>query len=110
MSTINEPHFKGLWVDDIRPLPSDLQSQGWTCAKSAWEALVKLELIEFESVSLDHDLSSFVGNKEINGNDILVWLIDRKVNGLYVPKYVMCHSANPEGIRKMREDIKRYWG
>jgi hypothetical protein len=101
--------FTSLWVDDVRPIPSDYGTE-WCSARSAWEALLKLELIEFEVVSLDHDLASFVGNREITGYDILMWLIDRKVNGLYVPREVLVHSANPVGAQKMRESIARYWG
>ena len=98
-----------LWVDDIRPIPSDCGEE-WCSARSAWEALLKLELIEFDEVSLDHDLASRVGNKELTGNDILVWLISRKLEGLYVPSRVKVHSANPVGVKPMKEMIAKYWG
>lgn len=100
--------FTGLWVDDIRPIPNDYGSE-WCSARSAWEALLKLELLEFDIVSLDHDLASFVGNKELNGNDILNWLVERKVSGLYVPPEIRVHSANPVGVKNMKETIARYW-
>ena len=100
--------FTCLWVDDIRPIPEHFGPE-WCSARSAWEALLKLELINFKVVSLDHDLASFVGNKELTGNDILNWLVDRKVHGKYVPNEVRIHSANPVGVRNMRETIARYW-
>jgi hypothetical protein len=102
--------FKGLYVDDVRDLPDDLAAAGWTLARSAWEALVKLELIEFEEVSLDHDLASFVGNKELTGDDILLWLVQRKLDGLYVPEKIYVHSANVVAVPKMQDTIDRYWG
>jgi hypothetical protein len=101
--------FTSLWVDDVRPIP-DAYGNEWCSARSAWEAILKLELIEFEIVSLDHDLASFVGNKELTGYDILLWLIDRKVNNLGpVPKEIRVHSANPVGVERMESMIDRYW-
>lgn len=100
--------FSGLWIDDVRPVPNGLAEQGWTCARSGWEALLKLELLEFEEVSFDHDLASFVGNKEINGYDILLWLVQRKLDGHYVPSKVYVHSANCVGVPKMQDLIDKY--
>lgn len=98
-----------LWIDDIRPIPPNLLETGeWQCSRTAWEALTKLDLINFEEVSLDHDLASFIGNKEITGNDILVWLIQRKMDGKYVPPVIRIHSANPVGVQNMESLIKRY--
>lgn len=97
--------FTKLYVDDLRPLP---EGKDWTCARSAWEALVKLELIQFEVVSLDHDLASFVGNREITGYDIALWLAQRKQDGFYVPPLVLVHSANPVGHDNIQAIIDRY--
>ncbi len=103
------PAFTALWVDDVRPIPSDCGTE-WCSARSAWEALLKLELLQFDIVSLDHDLSSFVGNKELTGYDVLIWLVNRKLDGLHVPSQVNVHCANPEGRRKMLEVVAKYWG
>lgn len=100
--------FTSLWVDDIRPIPEHFGPE-WCSARSAWEALLKLELIQFEIISLDHDLASYVGNKELTGNDILNWLIERKVKGHYVPAEVRVHSANPVGADRMRQSIAKHW-
>lgn len=103
-------HFIGLWIDDERELPSDLCEAGWCKSSTFHEAVVKLELMEFKEVSLDHDLGCFYGNREMTGYDILMWLVDRKINGLYVPPVVKVHSANPPGRKKMQETIDKYWG
>ncbi len=102
-------NFIGLWVDDLRPLPSDLVEAGWSSAPTFHEAVLKLELMEFKEVSLDHDLGCYYGMREMTGYDILMWLVDRKVNGLFVPPAVYVHSANPVGRQKMQETIDRYW-
>ena len=101
-------YFVGLWIDDLRPLPPQLCEQGWCWARSAWEALVKLELMNYETISIDHDLGSFVGNKEITGYDIIMWLVNRKQQDLYVPSVILVHSANPVGAQNMHAMIERY--
>ena len=98
-----------LWVDDTRPIPSDCGVE-WCSARTAWEALLKLELLEFHTISLDHDLASFVNNKELTGYDVLMWLVERKHNGLYVPPCIKVHSANSVGAMKMRMVIRQHWG
>lgn len=101
--------FVKLWVDDERPITDKMINAGWTRATTAWEALVKLDIIEFEVVSLDHDLASFVGNREITGYDIIMWLVERKITGSHVPQVVQVHSANPVGHERMYAVIERYW-
>lgn len=105
-------NFKGLWVDDIRPIPDRLVEQGWTSARSFHEAILKLELVEFDEVSLDHDLGCFYGNKEMTGYDVLMWLVDRKITHsprLYVPSKIYVHSANPVGVERMTAVINKYF-
>jgi len=100
--------FTGLWVDDVRPTPDELILEGWCRAPSFHEAVLKLELMEFQTVSLDHDLGCYYGNKEMTGYDILMWLVERKISGLYVPSVVLVHSANPVGHQRMAEVIEQY--
>lgn len=101
--------FIGLWVDDERSIPDDLLERGFCSARSFHEAVLKLELLEFEEISLDHDLASFYGNKEMTGYDVLMWLVARKLNGEYVPTIVRVHSANPVGWERMNSTIKQFW-
>lgn len=97
--------IRRLYVDDLRPCPD-----GWDVARNFHEAIVKLETREYDEVSLDHDIASFYGNKEMTGRDILNWLIARKLEGDNTPEIVRVHSANPVGCATMEEDINRYWG
>lgn len=101
--------FTCLWVDDVRPIPEDFDCTQWCSARSFHEAILKLELLQFTTISLDHDLGSYYGNKEMTGNDVLNWLIERKMAGHYVPGEIKVHSANPVGAQRMRESIARYW-
>lgn len=99
------PSRRRLYVDDLRPCPD-----GWDLARNFHEAIVALEAYQYKVVSLDHDIASFYGNKELTGRDILNWLIMRKIEGGYTPPEVRVHSANPVGCATMEQDIKRYWG
>lgn len=100
--------FIGLWIDDTREIPPDLLELGWTSARSFHEAIFKLELIEFQSVSIDHDIASFYGYTELTGYHIVKWLVQRKMDGLYVPSDIRVHSANPVGVENMQSTIDRY--
>lgn len=101
--------FTKLWIDDTRILPEKYINEGcWCWARSGYEALLKLELIEFEEVSIDHDLQTFIGNKELNGYDIVGWLVQRKHDGYYVPPKIRVHSANPVDVEKMEDLIRKY--
>lgn len=103
----------GLYVDDLREPPHDDPNIVWTVARSFHEAIYLLEKWDYYAVSLDHDIASFYGNKEMKGTDILYWLIDRKLNRageVKVPEVVRVHSANPVGCDTMEADIKRHWG
>lgn len=78
-------------------------------ARNFHEALFMLSRENYDEVSLDHDIASFYGNKEMTGRDILNWLIARKLEGLHTPEIVRVHSANPVGCATMEADINRYW-
>lgn len=93
-----------LYVDDLRPCP-----EGWDVARNFHQAIVMLDTGEYDEVSLDHDIASFYGNKEMTGNDVLQYLIMKKLEGAKVPTKICVHSANPVGVKKMQEDIDRYF-
>ena len=103
----NMSGFTKLYVDDLRDLPESYGSE-WTIARSFHEAIFKLEILEFEELSLDHDIASFYGSREMTGYDIALWLAQRKHDGLYVPPKIYVHSANPVGIENIESVIKRY--
>ncbi len=96
--------MRKLYVDDLRPCP-----EGWDVARNFHQAIVMLETHEYDEVSLDHDIASFYGNKEMTGYDVLQYLIMKKLEGETVPTKIHVHSANPVGIVKMQEDIDRYF-
>lgn len=96
-------HVKRLFVDDIRDPPL---GEDWTVVRNFHTAIVSLEQTAFDVVSLDHDIASFYGNKEMTGRDILNWLIMRKMEGFRTPKIIKVHSANPVGCATMEADIK----
>lgn len=96
--------YTKLYVDDIRNIPGE----DWDLARNAWEALYKLQNHKYDVVSLDHDLDSFIGDKEITGYDITLWLVYRKQQWLYTPTTILVHSANPVGSKYMNNLIEKY--
>lgn len=103
---------QALYVDDLRPLPKSTDEIQWTLARNFHEAICILDRMEdsLDIVSLDHDIASFYGNKEMTGWDVLQYMIMQKLqSGLYENVTVFVHSANPVGITKMQADIDRYF-
>jgi len=45
----------------------------------------------------------------MTGDDVLQWLIRRKLNGEKVPAKIKIHTANVAKSGRMKEDVKRYW-
>lgn len=96
---------KKLYVDDIR----DPYDATWDIARSFHEAIYALNRYSYSIVSLDHDLGSFYGSREMTGYDILEWLYARKQKGTkHVPNQIFVHSANIIGAEKMRLLVKAY--
>ena len=94
-----------LYVDDVRIIP-----EGWDYARNYSEAIVKLLTIEYDEISLDHDIASYdVNGKEMTGYDIVMWLATRKMLGQgHVPNIIHCHSANPVGRKNIESVVNRY--
>lgn len=100
--------YVGLWIDDIKTIPTKLVDEGWCGAYSAWEALTKLELMHFHEINLNCDLSSLVGKHKITGYDILIWLVQHKQkNDLFVPPIVHVRSEDPAKLKAIRKILKR---
>lgn len=117
---LDDGPYYGLWLDDLRPLPSDWcgpqwdrphSAYWWTMALNFHEAIVLFEKNTIRYVSLDHDIASFYGNKEMTGFDVLWWLVDRKINRPEECKieWIRVHSANSSAKPKMIETINKYW-
>lgn len=100
-----------LYVDDDainRNPPED--GNRWVRAFNFHRAVTALDLFEYDIVSLDHDIASFYGNKEMTGRDILSWMIEQKVmHGRFQNTEVRVHSANPVGRKTMLEDIAKHF-
>lgn len=105
-----------LWVDDVRNPPAT----GWKWAKSYDEAIEILDNYQVYALSLDHDLGMTqtilpsglaIGNEsfeEKTGYDVACW-IENKVGfdeSYHPPFTIRCHSANPEGKRRIELVIR----
>ncbi len=67
-----------------------------------------------QELSLDHDLGTFEGEREVTGNDVVLWLQEAVVlHGLPAPASISVHSANPPAHEKMQKGIdaimRRAW-
>lgn len=96
-----------LWVDDIRNPPADIT--GCDIARSYAEAIAYLGKNEYETIYLDHDLASFEADgREKTGYDLVLYIVQRKMDGLHVPKNYHLLTANPVGHENMQAVIDRY--
>lgn len=100
--------YNALWIDDVRPQPEDDDEFVWANARSFHEAIVKLELLDFDHVSFDHDLASFYGPREMTGYDVALWLAERKEQNEHVPTSYAVHTQNPVGRANITSVIRRY--
>ena len=100
--------YNALWIDDVRPQPDDDDVFVWANARSFHEAIVKLELLDIDHVSFDHDLASFYGDREMTGYDIAMWLAAQQEQGETIPTSFDVHSQNPVGVQRIQGVIDRY--
>ena len=84
-----------LYVDDMRPFPTE---DDFLCCRSYDEAILLLNEVDFEYVSLDYHL----GYGE-SGLDILIWMR----NTGKIPKKINIHSSHPWGRREMKDFCER---
>lgn len=95
-----------VYLDDIRPCPA-----GWELVSNFHEAIcfVDNNWHKITEISLDHDISSFYGNKEMTGYDVLMWIIQMVETGQRDKSFTIgVHSQNPVGRRKMIDTIQQY--
>jgi hypothetical protein len=119
LNTLGDGPIRGLWVDDLRPLPADLQgpqwpdsggAYWWAVATSFHDAIVVLETCPYiKHISLDHDIASFYGQREMTGYDVLMWIAQRKSEGHPYPLDIKLHTANPVGRANMQEILQQYF-
>jgi hypothetical protein len=98
---------KILWVDDIRNPPPSLNCD---VARNYEQAIKLLDTDCYDEIYLDHDLGDFSGpeGRERSGYDVLLNIIERKMDGKCVPSIFHILTANPVGRAKFEGMIKRY--
>lgn len=102
--------MKKLWHDDIRQPPAN-----WFWVRTNEEAKVALQLIEWDEISMDHDLGldyidprefadnphelwgMYGGSPRGDGRDLVRWMIETS----NMPPKITIHSWNPSGAREM---------
>jgi hypothetical protein len=99
-------HKHKLWVDDMRNPPDD----SYDVARTYDEAIDMLTKYKYTDIWLDHDLGDFSGpnGRERTGYDVILWLVERKHEGEYVPMNFHILTANPVGRAKFEGVISRY--
>lgn len=93
-----------VYLDDIRPVPA-----GWKLVSNFHEAICFIDdnWHKMEALSLDHDISSFYGNKEMTGYDVLMWIWAQAEAGRKINFYIKIHSQNPAGVANMDATLVR---
>lgn len=62
----------------------------------------------FDVIDLDHDLGGKIFVKEVEGTGYQVALfIENELPNELLPKHVIIHSYNPDGVRRMMESIAK---
>jgi hypothetical protein len=94
-----------LWVDDVRKMPVDYDV--W--AKTASEAIAKLQTGEVTAISLDHDL----GEVQAGDGYQIAKFIEDAAREKRIPRLDWeLHTANPVGHKNMEAALRsadRYW-
>lgn len=85
-----------LWVDDLRPPPDE----GWVWVKTSHNALLVLDEVYYEEMSLDHDLGD-----DDTTRPIVLWLCEHPWAW---PKVVVVHTSNPPGGDWLMGMCQRY--
>lgn len=93
-----------LWIDDVRPAPSD----EWLWARTVQEARAAIHMYEHQMsedtilISLDHDAGSYAKDGK-DYIDILNWLEYWNIPD--TGYFFHIHSMNPVGCENMRRII-----
>lgn len=100
-----------LWLDDRRD-PHDFVAEGgygfclWS--KTASQAINALETMEFDVVSLDHDLGLVGPNGENPGDgyDVILWIENAVRTKGWQPPEIQVHTDNPPARKRMEQAIQ----
>ncbi len=95
--------MRHLLIDDYRNLSVDVIARNYD------EGIKQLELNgPWDELLLDHDLASFDDDgHEKTGYDIMCWLEEHPE---YLPKKIVCVSANTVGVQRINTVIERVYG
>lgn len=95
-----------LWVDDIRTPLDDT----YDVVRTYDDAIAALTATVYTDIYLDHDLACFKNGRELTGYDVVMWIVDQKINNPAFTPPVRYHmlTANPVGRENMMALINRY--
>lgn len=95
-----------IWVDDYRQAPFGFSMWAYTYE----EAINFLSMCtNINTLSLDHDLGD-TSDSEKTGYNVICWIEERHhVYEYPLPKRILCHSANPVGVRRIQQVIERLY-
>ncbi len=99
-------HRNKLWVDDFRNPPQ--AAAGYDIARTYDIAIDRLNKYKYDEVFLDHDLGDFKHGKERSGYDVLMYIVQMKMDGKDVPSKYTLLTDNPVGRQRMQGVIDRY--
>ena len=91
--------MRTLLIDDVRDLIADVIARNYD------EGIRQLKFNgPWDKLLLDHDLASFdADGKEKTGYDVMCFLEEFQE---YLPKLIVCVSANPVGARRIESVIR----
>lgn len=95
--------MKKLWLDDLRPMPSDFDI--W--AKTMEEAQSYINNGNIGFISFDNDLS-----QEKEGRHLASWIEEGAFNGTIQKMVWRVHSANPIGAKEIEQamiNADKFW-
>lgn len=98
---------KILWVDDIRNPPTGMQVD---IARTYNDAIKLLTENQYDTIWLDHDLGDYTGpeGREMTGYDVVMFIVQHKMDGFHVPSCYEYLTANFIGRQRMSGVVDRY--
>lgn len=98
--------MRTIWIDDMRNPPPDMVCD---IARDYAQAVDLLARNIYDILYIDHDLASFdAEGREKTGYDVLMHIVQMKMDGRLVPREFHLLTANPVGAERMQGIIERY--